>query len=460
MNRALTTLDLFYIIIYLVIIILVGILSMRKSSSEGFLIADRGLNTLTNAATIIASKTGAGTILTFVALVYLYGISVILLPIGASLGYIFFMFFAVRLKEFSSGKDFYTLSDYFFHKYGKAAGFISAALVIVVVLVALFSQFIAGAKILAELTTLSYSTSLLILCITVMIYTVIGGFKAVVFTDIIQLLIILILLGLLGYLMTSSSIFSLISASIAVDQTPPLKTILGFFMIGILMPFFSAELWQRVYAAKDIQTVRKSLIISAIVFPIIGVLISIIGLSISAELHGIDPDMALVKGFTNILPPEFFGLGLIILFASIMSSADSYLFVGVSVLLQDYYARFTTINKNKLVRLFRYTIVFFVIACLLVSYWFQSLVSAMFIIGSIGSIISLVGIASWLIKNINSIVLITGMIVGFFGTLLIILLGPVNASLILKSIGLTIVGFLAGILLNFIFQKRKVLIDK
>jgi Na+/proline symporter len=170
--------------------------------------------------------------------------------------------------------------------------------------------------------------------------------------------------------------------------------------------------------------------------------------------------MALVKGFTNILPPEFFGLGLIILFASIMSSADSYLFVGVSVLLQDYYARFTTLNKDKLVRLFRYTIVFFVITSLLVSYWFQSLVSAMFIIGAIGSIISLVGIASWLIKNINSVVLITGMIVGFIGTLLIIFIGSVNASLILKSIGLTIAGFLGGILLNFILQKRKVLIDK
>lgn len=96
---------------------------------------------------------------------------------------------------------------------------------------------------------------------------------------------------------------------------------MSFFMIGILIPFFSAELWQRVYAAKDIQTVRKSLVISATVYPIIGILIIIIGLSISSQLQGIDPDMALVKGFTDILPPEIFGLGLIILFASIMSSA-------------------------------------------------------------------------------------------------------------------------------------------
>jgi len=96
---------------------------LRKSSSEGFLIANRNLNTVSSTPTIITSKTGAGTILTFVALVYLYGISAILISIGASAGYIPYMFFAVRLKEYSSNNNFYTLSDYVIHKHGKAAGF-------------------------------------------------------------------------------------------------------------------------------------------------------------------------------------------------------------------------------------------------------------------------------------------------------------------------------------------------
>ena len=68
---------------------------------------------------------------------------------------------------------------------------------------------------------------------------------------------------------------------------------------SIAEPYRDRRLWQRVYAAKDSQTVRKSLIISAIVYPIIGILIIIIGLSISTELHGIDPDMALIKGFST-----------------------------------------------------------------------------------------------------------------------------------------------------------------
>ena len=460
MTRPLSVLDILFIFIYISIVILLGILASRKSTSEGFLIAKRNLNTLTTAATILASKTGAGTILTFVALVYLYGISAILISIGASVGYIFFMFFALRLKEYSSGKKFYTLSDYFFQKYGKATGFISAALVFVVMLVGVLLQFIAGAKILAELTMFSYASSLLMLGITILIYMVLGGFRAVVLTDIVQLVIIMVLLGFLGYVMTSHSLSSLISASVVVDQTPPLRTILSFFMIGILMPFFSAELWQRVYAAKDSQTVRKSLIISAIVYPIIGILIIIIGLSISTELHGIDPDMALIKGFTDILPSRYFGLGLIILFASIMSSADSYLFAGVSTLLQDFYARFTTLNKDKLVKLFRYTIVAFVVTSLLLSYWLQSLVSAIFIISAFGSIIALVAITSWLIKCSNSYVLNMAMIIGFLGTLLIIVTGPVNELLVLKSITITFAGFLAGGLLNFIFRKRKVLVNK
>ena len=81
-----------------------------------------------------------------------------------------------------------------------------------------------------------------------------------------------------------------------------------------------------------------------------------IGLHLAQQLHDIDPDLALIAGFTRLLPAGFLGLGLVIFFAAIMSSADSYLFAGISILLQDFYARFKPLEKKMLVRLFRYAI--------------------------------------------------------------------------------------------------------
>lgn len=456
MGAATSPIDTLYIILYLAIIILLGYISSRKTTNEGFLIADRKLDVFTNTSTILASKTGAGVLLTFVALVYLYGISAIWVFIGASFGYISFLFFAVKLKRLSSEHKFYTLSDYFFHKYGKTAGYTSAGIMAIVMLFFLLVNFIGGTKVVANLTGLPYTASLLIICITVLIYMILGGFKAVVKTDIAQLLAIVFLAGMLGFIMTNGAALSQISTSFATEKTTPLKSIISFFVIGILLPFFSAELWQRIYAARDVNTVRRSLILSAILYPMIGGLMAIIGLAISRELSGIDPDTALITGFSQLLPAGFFGLALVALFAAIMSSADSYLFANISILLQDFYARFKSIENAKLVVLFRYAILVFILLMFILSIWLKSIISSSFITLAFGSIIALTCVVSWLYKNVNKITLITGMVVGFWGTLYFIIFSPIGETLVLKSAIFTISGFLAGSAMNFAFKKQPV----
>lgn len=393
--------DLAFIAIYMAAVIFLGILSARKESSEEFLIAGRSLNTLSNTSTIVASKTGAGILLTFVALVYLYGISAMWFFAGACSGYIVFIFFAVRLKELSDKYEFYTLSDYFFHKHGQTAGFISAVLVLVVMLLALLLQLTGGAKILFSISGISYAHSLLIIGITILIYMLLGGFKAVVKTDIAQLLMMVILIIILGHIIGKGSLVSLIADSLSSGQSVPLKSIISFFIIGILLPFFSAELWQRIYAAKDVNTVRKSLALSALVYFVIGFLLMTIGLNVSQQVRGIDPDLALIEGFTRLLPAGFLGLGLVLFFAAIMSSTDSYLFTNISILLQDFYARFKPLDQNVLVRMFRYTIAGLLLLSLILSIRLQSMVSITFISVAFGCIIGLVVVASWLIRHIH-----------------------------------------------------------
>ena len=380
MAASLTALDLFFILCYIFLLILLGYISASKETREDFLIAGRSLGTFANTATIVASKSGTGALVTFVALVYLYGISAMWFFAGASTGYIIFIFFAVNLRKISSDKEFYTLSDYFFDKFGKTTGFISAGIVLVYMLLASLLQLIGGAKILAFVSGISFTVSLFIIGATILIYTILGGFRAVVKTDIAQLLSLIVLMGFLGYIISPGSIDIPPSASLSAAKTAPLKSIISFFIIGIILPFASAELWQRVYAARDVQTVRRSLIASALVYQFIGILLLIIGLVISPQLSGIDPDMVLIEGFTTLLPPGFTGLAIVVFLAAVMSSADSYLFVNISVLLQDFYARLRPLKKTGLVKLFRYTLIIFLAICLLLSFWLRSMVAITFIV--------------------------------------------------------------------------------
>lgn len=455
MTTTLSVLDFFYIILYLVLVIFLGFLSARKETSEEFLIAGRSLNTLSNASTIVASKTGAGIMLTFVALVYLYGISAMWYFVGASSGYIIFIFFAVKLKEISNEYEFYTLSDYFFHKFGKTTGFLSAALILVVMLLALLMQLTGGAKILFSISGIPYTQSLLLIGITILIYMILGGFKAVVKTDIAQIMMISVLIVFVGHIIEKGTTVSLIIDSLSSDRSTPPKTIFSFFLLGILIPFYSAELWQRIYAAKDVNTVKKSLILSALVYFVIGFLLMTIGLSISKQVSGIDPDLALIAGFNLLLPAGFLGLGLVIFFAAIMSSADSYLFANISILLQDFYARFKPLDKNTLVRLFRYILIGFLLLSVILSIWLQSMVSITFVAVAFGCVIGLVVVASWLIRQIHPRTLIGGMVSGFSGTLLLAIIEPISETLVLKALLFTFLGFFAGSLLNWLSRKRK-----
>lgn len=451
----LTTLDLLTVAVYIAVVLYLGYSASRKQSSEGFLLADRNLKTIDNAATIIASKIGAGVMLTFVALYYLYGISAMWIFIGVSAGYIVFIPFAVRLRKVSASNEFYTYSDYFFHKHGKTVGYATALAILAVTLFVLLIQLIGGAKILARLSGFSYAVSLTAILITVSVYIGMGGFKAIVKTDKVQLLAIILLLAIVGFFMAKDSLGSLLPSILSTHRTPPLLTIAGFFAMGIFMPFFSAELWQRVYAATDIKSLSRSLILSAVVFPILGLMLAVIGVSISANLAGIDPDLAMVEGLIHLVPSGFLGLGLVIFFASIMSSADSLLFANVSIVLQDFLTRFRPIEEEKLVKLFRYSIGLLLIVCFFLSIWLKNIVTATYIGVAFGCVVSVVALTSWWIKKAGPIMLVGGIAAGFVGTCIMIFIRPVNESLILLSVAFTTLGVILGKIFGYCFSKKK-----
>lgn len=450
----LSTLDFIAVAVYIAVLVYLGYSTSRRQSSEGFLIADRSLTALDTAASIVASKTGAGVMLTFVAFYYLYGISAMWIFAGVSAGYIIFIPFAVRLRDMSSSQKFYTFSDYFFYRHGKAVGYLSAVAVFTVTLLILLVQLIGGAKILTKISGLSYLGSLIIIVATILAYTVLGGFRAVIKTDKVQLLFIIVLMTVIGFLMARGSTESPVLEILSTRESPSIISILSFLAMGIFMPFFSAELWQRVYAARDVRIVKQSLVASAIMFPMIGFLLAIIGVSVSLNLEGIDPDLAMIEGLIHLVPDGFLGLGLVVFLASIMSSADSLLFANTSIVLQDFYARSKPVEKGALVTQFRYTIALLLTICFALSIWLQDLVQATYIAIAFGCVVSVVAVTSWCIKRPGSASLVVGMAFGFSGTVLATVFRPVSQSLVLVAVGFTVLGVLIGSVISLISGLR------
>ena len=377
----LSRIDLLAIFGYFAIVLTIGFTSTRKQTSEGFLIADRKLNCWNLIATICASFLGGGVLIAFTAYVYQFGLSAIWFFTGISAGLLVFLFLYKKLKALADEKKFYTLSDYFYLKYGKRVGLLSGIIIFVWAFCLILMQFIAGGRVLATISGFSYQTSVFIMGIVVFIYLVLGGFRAVVKTDIFQYLIVLlmgfvIMFSLKRDLKLLPEQFNLMRMGLSQS--------IAFLFIGAFNIVVSADLWQRIYAAKNPRHAKIGIIGSAVLIIIVGLILSVIGLAAKNNFPDIAPDEALVYGVSRLLPSGLLGLGLVVLFAVIMSTLDTMLFIVSMNISQDVVSHYKKLSRETLVKTTRYSIFILAFIGMLIAVFVQNIITVGLALTGIG----------------------------------------------------------------------------
>jgi len=446
MENSLTILDSMLIITYFTALILIGYITSKKQNSEDYLIAERKLGTLSTMATINASKTGS-ILMIFVGLVYLWGFSALWYFIGAGIGMTIFIPFAMKLKE-NSGEKYYTLGDYFKYNYGKIMGKIAGGFTIFLMFGFLVLNMIAGAKVFMFFSGYTFWICAIIVLGIVLIYTYLGGYDAVVKTDIIQYLAMIIIFIILTVTMFNSSIIPSSDWNLFKSDLP---TMIGFFLIGILYPFAMPDLWQRVYSSKDKKVLKKSIILSIIIYISLALMLALIALTVKAKFPTIDPDLALVYSFNTLLSPGIVGLSIILLFAAIMSSLDTYLFTAASSVAQDFYI----LSKRKTVRMIKKFSIILGLIALIVSIIIQNLIIGSFIFISFTIVLSVSTIATWFNKKVLERTLIIGIITGITGVLIVLIKQLLENNLQPSIMIVSLVASIFGIIIGAIITRFK-----
>lgn len=391
----LSLLDISLLIAYALVCIGIGFWSSRSKRDDDYLIAGRKMSLVGFISSVIASYVGGAAIVLYSAYVYQFGISAIAVFVGTSAGFLFFIPYALKLRRFSSQQKFLTLSDWFSFKYDKQTGLVSAIILFVVYFGMLLNQFIAGSSILSHISGLKYETALLISASIITIYLLAGGFNSVVKTDIFQYIILFVLFVILGVILVRGD-QDFMTELADFSRIDPAMTVV-FVIFGVLIIFQSAEYWQRVYAAKNEKVVKRGLTGAAIFVILTGLAISIVGLSAHLHVPGIDPGRAFAEGLTVLIPQKFIGASLVLLFAAIMSSADTIIFVLASSVSKDYIANFTKkdITQHNLKNYTRLFILMFSVMGFVFAWFFRDLVTVIIFITGIGFTIIPAAIASF-----------------------------------------------------------------
>lgn len=398
----LSTIDLLLLILYALVCIGIGLWSSRKQKDEDFLIAGRQLNLWGFVTSVVASYIGGAAIVAYTAYVYNFGISALAVFIGTSIGFLIFIPYSLKLRKISGEKRFITLSDWFYYKFNnKLVGFLSALILFIVYFGMLLNQFIAGSSILSNISGWSYETALFFSSVVITIYLVAGGFKSVIKTDIFQYIVLFVLFVFLGFILTGEDKMTAVQM---MDMTTmdPVMTV-AFVAFGIFIIFQSSEYWQRVYAAKSDSVVRRGFKGAAILTVITGFVITLIGLSAHLNLPNIEARDAFAEGLRLLMPSKFIGVGLILIFAAIMSSADTQIFVLASSFSIDFLGKFSKkkLTSHQLINRTRLFIVLFALTGFLLAYNFRDLVAVIVFITGIGFTIIPAAVASFHFKISN-----------------------------------------------------------
>ena len=265
--------------------------------------------------------------------------------IGYALGAAFPLFILIFLgekfrKTFPKAK---TLIEVIRIKFGKKLFKLILFLSIFYMLIFLIAEVTAVSILINYISGTSLWITALIVILSSLIYTLYGGLRASIFTDNIQFIIFIILLLIsFSYLISFNSEqfnfdFILLNKPMLLssDYLPNFTAGLTFFIAVAATNLFHQGNWQRVYAAKNNNVLKKSLFFSFLIIIPVVFLMGFCGLIAVSSNSNIIPDLAF---FTLLLKEEVIMMSIIILILAIsltVSSIDTLINAISSLIIVD-----------------------------------------------------------------------------------------------------------------------------
>lgn len=351
-------------ILTLIIPILIGLLTMKKTKSQSdFLIGGRTINQYMVALSAVSSGRSSWLVLGVSGMAYKMGTG----AVWAVVGYIIvemvqFIYIGRKLRSMTGSFGSLTLLDFFETKFQDHQHLlrITGAIIIGIFLTAYVgAQLNAGAKSLSMALGLPLILTLFISVVLIMIYMLLGGYIAVVYNDMIRAVIMLI--GLVIFpvygLIKVGGFQILLKTLHELDPTTVdpfslgMGVIIGFLGIGLGSPG-QPHIVVRYMSINDADQLRLASVVGTfwnVVMAWGALFIGLIGRMILPEatlLPDQNPEMIYL-----VLSSEFFGpilYGLLIggIFAAILSTADSQLLVVSSTFVRDIYEKILKKDKN------------------------------------------------------------------------------------------------------------------
>ncbi len=363
------------LLIYLAVILVIGFLSARQSKTHAdFLIAGRRLGPWAISLSERASAESAWLIVGLPGTAYAVGMMEIWTVIGCLLGIIASWFFIARpLRELAGKYQALTLPDLLSahfqqdHHESHTIRLLSTAIIVFFFVFYVAAQFVAAGKVLYTTFGIDAHTGMLIGGGVIVLYTLLGGFFAVVWTDVVQALIMftaLVVLPIVGYIALMDQGGSL--SQLPAEHLSWVGGAVGIAAFAAIMKGLSwgfgylgqPHLLVRYMAIRNPAEIRRGrqIALTWAIFAFFGAFfLGLIGAALLGTGTLEDREFLMPKMATTLVPLWFAGILISGAIAAMMSTADSQLLVATSSVTEDVYVKFLgrQIPQRKLLQLNR-----------------------------------------------------------------------------------------------------------
>ena len=421
-------------IVYFSLLLTMGLIFHKKQrTSSDYILGNRSLSFWLVALSAHASDMSAWLFMAFPMSIFVLGLSQAWIALGLLIGmFLNWQLVAPRLRSMTEAYNCYTLSSFFEKRFNDKSGIIRviSALVMVIFLTHYLSAgLIAMGNLFESLFRLDYYIGLSIAMLVVVIYTYVGGFTTVAWTDLFQgifLLIMILLVPIMAYLkidgwsqITETAQKQGISLSLAPEEgfdgfftisSLALGWGLGYFgMPHIITKFMGIKHVSELHKSKWLGMSWQLIALTAAAF------VGLVGIAYFP--NGLEkPELVFVEMVKDLFHPFLGGFILCAIIAANLSTMDSQILVCGSMMSEDLYVPLhrTLPSDRKILWFSKLSVVFISFIALLLAFNRSTTVldTVLYSWSGLGSAFGPLVLMSLFSKRVNRYGAMAGIIVG------------------------------------------------
>jgi len=353
---------------YLLLTFLLAMWAQRQSRREGgssfieeYFIGGRTMGGFVLAMTIIASYTSASSFVGGPGVAYKLGLGWVLLAmIQVPTTFLTLGVLGKRFAILGRRIHAVTITDFLYARFRNDAVVILCSVAVLVFFAAsMVAQFIGGARVFQAVTGYPYEVGLLLFGVTVVVYTAVGGFRAVAVTDALQ--------GVVMLLASVVVLFAVVRAGGGMEQciqtlrgidpgliSPsgaggglPAPMLFSFWILVGLGILGLPQTTQRCFGYRDSRSMHDAMIMGTLIIGFLLLFMHLAGALGRAVMPGLTSgDLIIPSLILELLPSFWAGVFVAGPLAAIMSTVDTMLLLVSASIIKDLYIRYREGNDS------------------------------------------------------------------------------------------------------------------